>query len=117
MITSSPALHTASNVETIASVEPQQTVSSLSGSTLIPCHCCICQAMASRRFFAPQVIAYGFMSHAVACCADSLISRGAGKSGNPCARLTAPYCIAWPVISGVPEPVKGGGLALGDDVE
>src|SRR5438093_8080820 len=47
-----------------------------------------------------------------ASCADSLISRGAGKSGNPCARLTAPYCIAWRVISRITDSVKCATLLL-----
>jgi len=56
--TSSPTLHTASKVEIIASVDPQQTVTSFSGSTQFPCHTPICRAIALRKFFAPHVIAY-----------------------------------------------------------
>ena len=40
----------------IASVEPQQTVISRSGSTATPCVRSKFAAMASRNFFAPQVI-------------------------------------------------------------
>src|SRR5437870_10702909 len=73
--------------------------------------------MEAIRFFAPQVIAYGFTSPAIASCADSLISRGAGKSGNPCARLTAPYCIAWRVISRITDSVKCATLLLRNDFD
>src|SRR5437667_5029308 len=57
------------------------------------------------------------MSPAIASCADSLISRGAGKSGNPCARLTAPYCIAWRVISRITDSVKCATLLLRNDFD
>src|SRR5208337_2052823 len=112
MTTSSPALHTASRVEIIASVEPQHTVISFSGSTVIPCHTPICRAIALRRFFAPQVMAYWFTSAATASCAACLISAGAGKSGNPCARLTAPCSIACRVISRMTDSVKCPTLSL-----
>src|SRR5208283_1224244 len=39
-------------------------------------------------------------------CAARLISAGAEKSGNPCARLTALYCIACRVISRITDSVK-----------
>src|SRR5271170_7794695 len=42
----------------------------------------------------------------MASCAARLISAGAGKSGNPCARLTALYCIACRVISRITDSVK-----------
>src|SRR5438309_11276028 len=38
--------------------------------------------------------------------AASLTSAGAGKSGNPCARLTASYCRARRVISRMTDSVK-----------
>src|ERR1700747_786025 len=38
--------------------------------------------------------------------AASLTSGGAGKSGNPCARLTASYCNARRVISRMTDSVK-----------
>src|SRR2546427_6687410 len=38
--------------------------------------------------------------------AASLTSSGAGKSGNPCARLTASYCKAKRVISQMTDSVK-----------
>ena len=34
------------------------------------------------------------------------MSAGAGKSGNPCDRLTAPWMIAWRVISRMTDSVK-----------
>src|SRR5271169_255587 len=42
----------------------------------------------------------------MASCAARLISAGAEKSGNPCARLTASYCIACRVISRITDSVK-----------
>src|SRR5271165_3298348 len=42
----------------------------------------------------------------MASCAARLISAGAEKSGNPCARLTALYCIACRVISRITDSVK-----------
>src|SRR5579862_1724667 len=96
----------------IASVDPQHTVISFSGSTVIPCHTPICRAIAFRRFFAPQVIAYWFTSAATACCAACLISGGAEKSGNPCARFTAPCSIACRVISRITDSVKCPTLSL-----
>ena len=59
MMTSSPALHTASNVEIMASVEPQQTVISRLGIDL---HALPFAAYSARwrcaKFLAPQVMAY-----------------------------------------------------------
>src|SRR3977135_3644785 len=42
----------------------------------------------------------------MASCAARLISAGAEKSGKPCARLTASYCIACRVISRITDSVK-----------
>src|SRR4029077_6506596 len=42
----------------------------------------------------------------MASCAARLMSAGAEKSGNPCARLTASYCIACRVISRITDSVK-----------
>src|SRR5579864_3223635 len=112
MTTSSPALHTASRVEIMASVEPQQTVTSFSGSTVIPCQAPIWRAMALRRFFAPQVIAYWLTSAAMASWAACLMAWGAEKSGNPWARLTAPWTMAWRVISRITDSVKCETLSL-----
>src|SRR5579863_5037862 len=112
MTTSSPALQTASKVEIIDSVEPQQTVTSVSGSTEMPCHAPIWRAIALRKFLAPQVMAYWFTSAATAFCAACLISAGAEKSGNPCARFTALCNMAWRVISRITDSVKRPTLSL-----
>src|SRR5579863_2044614 len=95
----------------IASVEPQQTVISRSGSTETPCVRENFSAMASRNFFAPQVMAYWLMSAAMACCAADLISAGAGKSGKPCERFTAPCFSARRVISRITDSVKRSAFA------
>ncbi len=73
----------------MASVLPHVTVISVSGSTTRPRCQPACSATASRRFFAPQVTAYWLMSSSIARHAASLITRGAAKSGIPCARLIA----------------------------
>src|SRR5580692_3240709 len=44
--------------------------------------------------------------------AACLISGGAAKSGNPCARFTAPYIIACRVISRITDSVKCETLSL-----
>jgi len=58
MITSSPGSTSARIVDSIASVTPQQTVISISGSTVIWRKCCVLAAIASRITLAPQVVAY-----------------------------------------------------------
>src|SRR5215467_11594618 len=68
--------------------------------------------MALRNDFAPQVIAYWLMSRAMASCAADLISAGAGKSGNPCARLTALCAMASRVISRITDSVKRDAFSL-----
>src|SRR3989442_10904394 len=87
MITSSPGSSTASAVESTASVTPQQTVISVSGSMAIPRKCLVLSAIASRIGLAPQVVAYWLKSARMASTAASLSSAGAAKSGNPWARL------------------------------
>src|SRR5215468_802409 len=52
------------------------------------------------------------MSAATASPAAFLISSGAGKSGNPCARFTAPYVMACRVISRITDSVKCETLSL-----
>jgi hypothetical protein len=93
-------------VAIIASVEPQVTVSSVSGSTSSPRYHFVFRAIASRKSRAPQVIAYWLTSSAMARRAASLTSSGAGKSGNPCDRLTAPYFMASRVISRMTDSVN-----------
>src|SRR5713226_5517590 len=102
---------TAIIADIIASVEPQQTVISRSGSISTPCVRANFSAMASRSGLAPQVMAYWLMSAAMASWAARLISAGAGKSGKPWARLTAPWRIARRVISRITDSVKRSALA------
>src|SRR5580700_2079233 len=96
--------------EIIASVEPQQTVISRSGSIATSLVRENLSAIALRRDFAPQVIAYWLMSAAIASCAARLISAGAGKSGKPCERLTALCCRARRVISRMTDSVNWAAL-------
>src|SRR5580658_1995106 len=104
----------------IASVEPQQTVISRSGSTSTPCVRANFSAIALRKDFAPQVMAYWLMSAAIASCAALLINAGAGKSGKPCERLTSLCCRAKRVISRITDSVncadfqESCGLVAGD---
>ena len=58
MTTSSPGFMMAISEEIMASVEPQQTVISRSGSTVTPCVRANFSTMASRSGLAPQVMAY-----------------------------------------------------------
>src|SRR5437899_2998188 len=67
--------------------------------------------MAWRRFRAPQVIAYWLTSASMARRAASFTSRGAGKSGNPCERFTAPCSWASRVISRMTDSVKRAALS------
>src|SRR6266850_451819 len=112
MTISSPGSATAMSEATIASVEPQQTVISVSGSTASPCVARIWPAMASRRLFAPQVMAYWLTPSAIAWRAACLISSGASKSGKPWARLIAPWSIACRVISRMTDSVKRPAFSL-----
>src|SRR5215475_2255728 len=66
---------------------------------------------ASRRGFAPQVMAYWLMSAEMAWRAASLISSGAAKSGKPCERLTALCFSARRVISRMTDSVNCSALA------
>jgi hypothetical protein len=90
----------------IPSVEPQVTVSSVSGSTSSPRNHFVFSAIASRKSLAPHVIAYWLTSSPMARAAARLRSSGAGKSGNPCERLTAPCLSASRVISRMTDSVK-----------
>src|SRR5215204_421875 len=88
------------------SVEPQVTVISRSGSYSSPRNQRVLSAMASRKSFAPQVTAYWLTSSLMAAAAARLRSSGAGKSGKPCERLTAPCLSASRVISRMTDSVK-----------
>src|SRR5258708_5722871 len=80
-MTSSPGFETASKVEIIASVDPQHTVTSFSGSTEIPCHTPIWRAIALRRFFDPQVIAGDVIQYAITWGAKNLRNAIARQMG------------------------------------
>src|SRR4029077_18458860 len=64
------------------------------------------RATASRSGRAPQVTAYWLMSALIAAHAASLIAAGAGKSGNPCDRLTPPWRSLSRVISRMTDSVN-----------
>src|SRR6185436_13750461 len=105
-MTSSPGSTVAIIAAIIPSVEPQVTVISVSGSISRPrCHA-VFLAIASRKSFEPQVIAYWFTSASIASIARRLMSAGAAKSGNPCDRLTAPCFNASRVISRITDSVN-----------
>src|SRR5579864_2448369 len=106
MMTSSPGLMTASRLAIIASVAPHVTVILRSGSHSSPLYARAFSAIALRKFGEPCVIAYWLYSSSIARLAASLITAGAGKSGNPCARLTAPVLSARRVISRITDSVK-----------
>ena len=97
----------------MASVAPQVTVIIVAGSiSLQPGNCSTVEvAIASRRFVAPQVIAYWLMSSWIAFAAASLSSCGQAKSGKPWARLTAPASTASRFISRMTDSVKLAALA------
>src|SRR5881296_4088042 len=96
----------ASRAEAIASVAPQVTVISVSGFTVIPYQSAYFLASASRSRFAPQVIAYWFTSSRIARAAASFSTSGAGKLGNPWARLMAPCSFASRVMPRITDSVK-----------
>src|SRR5437667_1628553 len=106
MMTSSPGSTIAINAAAIASVAPQVTVSSVSGSTVMPYQSAYLRASASRSRLAPQVMAYWLMSARIAREAASLMTSGAGKLGKPCARLMAPCSLATRVIQRMTDSVK-----------
>src|SRR6059058_5472746 len=76
-MTSSPGSTTARRADAIASVAPHVTVTSASGSTVIPYHWAYFRASASRNRLAPQVMAYWLMSSRIARAAASLRASGA----------------------------------------
>src|SRR3982075_2085157 len=106
MITSSPGSTSARKAEAIASVAPPHTVISRSRSTVLPYQLRYFSAIASLSAGLPQVIAYWLMSPLIAAHAASFIGSGIGKSGNPCARLIAPYWFATRVISRITDSVN-----------
>src|ERR1700733_4427686 len=96
MITSSPGAIRARKAAAMASVPPQVTVTSRSGSTSMSYIRRYFSAIASRRTALPHVIAYWLMSPRMAAHAASFIGSGIAKSGKPCARLMAPC--AWATL-------------------
>src|SRR2546426_5552081 len=96
----------ASSAEAIASVAPHVTVTSVSGSTLRPYHSAYFATRASRSRFAPQVMAYWFTSSRIARAAAYFSTSGAGKLGNPWARLIAPCSFASRVMPRITDSVK-----------
>src|SRR5205823_6211 len=88
-ITSSPGSTAASIVAIIASVAPQDAVTSRSGSTSRP-HANDCLwATPRRRGAAPQVVAYWLCPSRIALAAASISRGSVSKSGMPCAKLMA----------------------------
>src|SRR5439155_6985865 len=81
-------------------------VISVSGFTVIPYQSAYFRASASRRRFAPQVMAYWFTSSRSARAAASFRTSGAGKFGNPWARLMAPCSVASRVIPRITDSVN-----------
>src|ERR1700730_17406689 len=106
MTTSSPGSMIAIMVDIIASVDPQQTVTCSSATIGRPYRRVNSRATASRSGRAPHVTAYWLMSALMAAQAASLIAAGAGKSGNPCDRLTPPYISLRRVISRMTDSVN-----------
>ena len=96
----------ASSAAAIASVAPHVTVTSVSGSTLMPYHSPYFATRASRSRFAPQVMAYWFTSSWIARAAASFSTSGAAKLGNPWARLMAACSFASRVMPRITDSVK-----------
>ena len=90
----------------MASVLPQVTTISLSGSMARPMAFPCFSATASRKFCAPKVMEYWCGPSLAARASASVISLGGSKSGNPWDRLTAPYRLLIRVIRRITESVK-----------
>src|SRR5262245_12088187 len=103
---SSPGSTRAMKTDAIASVAPQVTVTSLSGSTCMSYHFRYFVAIAIRRAALPHVTAYWLMSPLIAAHAASFIGSGIGKSGKPWARLIASCWLAIRVISRITDSVN-----------
>src|SRR5690349_19395728 len=72
----------------------------------MPYHRLYFSAIAMRSAELPQVTAYWLMLPWIAAHAASFIGSGIGKSGNPCARLTASCWLAMRVISRMTDSVN-----------
>src|SRR5207247_695774 len=89
------------------------TVISVSGSGSQPGYVlAVLAAIESRSGFAPHVIAYWLTSAKIASAAACFSSSGAGKSGKPWARLTAPRAMASRFISRMTDSVNRSAFAL-----
>src|SRR5437773_2435646 len=106
-MTSSPGSTTARRADAIASVAPHVTVTSVSGSTVIPYQSAYFRARASRNRLAPQVMAYWLMSSRIARAAASFRGSGAEKFGNPWPRCSARQLGGAPVGGGASRPTRG----------
>src|SRR5262245_12319676 len=93
-------------VDIMASVDPQQTVTCSSATTSSPYRRVNSRATASRSGLAPHVTAYWLTSSSIAAMAAALTASGAGKSGNPCDRLTPPWRSLSRVISRMTDSVN-----------
>ena len=106
-----------SSVAIIASVEPQHTVTCVSGIDRSGRGAASAsRAIAARSSGAPQVTAYWLTSASMARPAAALIASGAGKSGNPCDRLTAPCAMREPGHLADDRFGEAGGLAGGPEL-
>src|ERR1035441_7705790 len=94
----------------IASVEPHVIVTPSSASALMPLKLRTFAATASLSSWDPMVISYGLWSPLMAAAAACLTERGAGKSGDPWARFTAPTFSARMDMSLIAESAKSPSL-------
>src|SRR5579875_3984896 len=105
-MTSSPGSRHPVIAAIIASVAPQVTQISRSGSTVMPYQSRYFSASACRMDGCPQVMGYWLASAAIAAAAACFTASGAGKSGQPCARLIAWCSTATRVISRLTDSVS-----------
>src|SRR5579875_160495 len=110
-MTSSPGSTHPMMAAIIASVAPQVTQTSRSGSTVMPYHRRYFFARAWRMDGCPQVIGYWLRSASIAAAAACFTAAGAAKSGEPCARLIAWCSTASLVISRMTDSVSEAALA------
>ena len=106
MITLSPGLVIAIMLAIIASVPPHVTTTFSSGFVVFPVSFSCFFAMASLKFFAPQVMEYWCGPVREISCNLFNISIGGSNSGNPCAKLIELYLLATSVIFLMTDSVK-----------
>ena len=102
----SPGLQMVIMAHIMASVPPQVTTISVSGSISRPMARLCFLARAWRKFSAPKVIEYWCGPAWAALARASRISRGGLKSGNPWDRLMAPCSSLMRVMRRMTESVK-----------